>query len=264
MAVTQSGYGKLVVFEDFHPMYDINTSTSITTYVPGTGRHNIGKATYFSDDEGTIGYTVDEANGVVALTSDVGDDDNVGLHLGVWIPNVNGAIVTEWRFKVNDMAAAKVAVFCGFTETLALDTPVMPIEFATALMTYNGTGQVLGILFDSDGTVLDFRATAGDAGAVIGTNYATNAALVAAGVRANETMTADEWYICRVELSPDGVGKVYLGHKGRGLDLILEATGLPVTNVLRAALMMENRSGAAKILEVDYGVAEGWRDWEVT
>lgn len=262
MAVTQSGFGSVEILEDFPTRYDVNSSTSVTTFVPGTGQFNIGQVGYVSVNEGTIGYTVDEANGVLAITTDSGDDDNAGLYTGVATPNVCGPLIHESRSKFN--SATLSALFVGFTETLALDTPVMPIEFATATMTYNGTGQVLGALLDVDATTDDFRATAGDAGAVVGTNYGTNAALASAGVRASETITADEWYIIRTELSQEGVGEVYVGHKGRGLDLILRATGLPVVNPLFFLSMFENRSAAARIWEVDYHYSRYSRDWEVT
>lgn len=262
MALTQSGFGRCEVFEDFLTRYDVNSSTSITTFVPGTGQFNIGQVGYCSFNEGTIGYTVDEANGVLAITTDSGDDDNAVLYTGVAIPNVNGPLIHESRSKFN--SATLGALFVGFTETLALDTPVMPAEFATATMTYNGTGQILGAQFDTDGTTDDFRACSGDAGAVAGTNQATGAALVNAGIRANETITADEWYIVRVELSQDGFGEVYVGHKGRGLDRILGVTGLLVVNALFATSFFENRSAAARVWEVDYFYSSWGRDWEAT
>ena len=230
----------------------------------GTGTVQVSRFGFVSDDEGSFEWTVDEANGVLAITTDVGDNDSAVLMAGTLIPNVSGPIVTEWRLKVNDVAAGGVAVFVGFTETLSLSAPVMPAEFATATMTYNGTGQILGAQLDADGTVIDWRAVSGDAGAVVGTNRATRAALATAGIRANETMTADEWYIVRVELSSEGVGEVYVGHKNRGLDLILTVTGVPVVNPLYAICMVENRSGNAKVMEVDYGYVKGYCDWEVS
>ena len=38
---------------------------------------------------------------------------------------------------------------------------------------------------------------------------------------------------------------------------------LTATDVFYAVLMIENRSAAARVLEVDYGLAEGYRDWAV-
>lgn len=254
MAVTQGSYGMMKFGSDFlGPDNDLTWGTG-TVHIDGLG--------FVSVNEGSFEWTVDEGNGILAITTDVGDDDNAVLMAGTFIPSVNGAITWECRFKFD--SATLASVFCGFTETLSLATPVMPVEFATATMTYNGTGQVLGALLDTDATTDDFRATSGDAGAVAGTNTATKAALVTAGIRASETITADEWYVVRVEINPSGIGAVYVGHQNRDLDLVLEVSGIPTTNPLYAVLMFENRSAAARVFEVDYCWGTAYRDWEVT
>lgn len=254
MAVCQSEFGVLKWGSDFlGPDNDLTWGTG-TVHIDGLGSVSV--------NEGTYEWTIDEGNGVIAFTTDTGDNDNVALMAGTFIPSVNAPLVAEGRFKFN--SATLGSVFCGFTETLALDTPVMPAEFATATMTYNGSGQMIGALWDSDATTGDFRALNGDAGAVQGTDRATNAALATAGIRANETITADEWYIVRTEVDKDGIGRVYVGHKNTSLDLILEVSGIPTTNPLYAVLMFENRSGAARVFEVDYFMGTAARDWEVT
>ena len=246
MAVTQGSFGELKVWDDFLAPDDDLTW--------GTGGVKVGNFGFVSDDEGSFEWTVDEANGIVAITTDVGDDDSACLKASVFTPSVNGPIVCEWRFKFSNVDCA---IFAGFTETLSLTAPVMPAEFATATMTYNGTGQMIGAQMDVDGTTDDFRAVFGDAGAVLSGADAN-------GTRANETLTADEWYIVRVELDSSGRGDVWVGHKNRQLDLIKSVTGNPTTNPMHAILMIENRSGNARVLEVDYGYAKGYRDWEVT
>ncbi len=247
MAVCQGSFGKLEVWDDF-----LGPDNDLTWGASGVKVGNFG---FVSVNEGTFEWTVDEANGVLAITTDTGDDDNAVLMAGAFTPNVNGHLVTEWRFKFN--SATVGAVFVGFTETLALDTPVMPAEFATATMTYNGTGQMIGAQFDTDGTTDDFRAVFADAGAIV-TGADTH------GTRAQETIAADEWYIVRVELSSTGVGEVWVGHKSSGLNLVKRLTGNPVVNPMYAICMFENRSAAARLFEVDYGYAAATRDWEVT
>lgn len=231
----------------------------------GTGTVKVGNFGFVSDNEGTFEWTVDEPGGIVAFTTDSGDDDNAALFAGAFQP-ADGKLVTEWRFKFN--SATLSAVFVGFSETLSLATPVMPAEFATATMTYNGTGGIVGAQFDADGDTDDFRAVGGDAGAA-SSNADTN------GTRANETITADEWYIVRVELDEDGNATVYVGHKGDHLDAIISAAGsnqgrsfngaviTPGDNFY-AVCMFENRSAAARLFEVDYGIASGWTDWTNT
>jgi len=228
----------------------------------GAGTINIDGVGMVSVNEGTLEWTVDEPNGVVAFTTDTGDNDNCCLMLGAFQPSTQGGMFCEARFKFN--SATLGSVFVGFTETLVLATPVMPAEFATATMTYNGSGGMIGAQFDTDATTNDFRACAGDGGAVSGS--IVGGASVANGIRANETIAADEWYLVRVEVDVDGTGRIYVGHKGRGLDLISEYDTAPITNsdLFYAICMFENRSAAARVFEVDYFFAEAHADWEVT
>ena len=263
MALCQGNIqGYIETLEDFERRLDTIGSTNTSTIVWGAGAFNLGNVGCASVNEGTFNFTVDEANGILACTTDSGDDDNCFLFTGTGSPDVNGTMIIESRSKFN--SATLGALFTGFTSVLAMDTPVVPMEFATATMTYNGTGQILGVLLDTDATTDDFRASAGTNAAVTGTNRATNASLASAGVRANETITADEWYITRVELDQSGWGRVYVGHKGRGLDQILVVSGLATSTQLFATTGFENRSAAARLWEVDYFYSRWGRDWEVT
>jgi hypothetical protein len=252
MAVTQGQYGRVHVFDHFtSPDNDLTW---------GSGTVKVGNFGFVSVNEGSYEWTVDEANGVVAFTTDTGDNDNACLTAGTSAPTF-GNMITEARYKFN--SATLGAVFHGFTETLSLATPVMPAEFATATMTYNGSGGMIGAQFDTDATTNDFRACAGDGSAATGTiRGSTNTN----GIRANETIAADEWYITRTELWQGGHGAVWVGHKGRGLDMIAEWTGAPVTNtdLFSVVCMFENRSSAARVFEVDYLSYEAGMDWEVT
>lgn len=208
-------------------------------------------------NQGTITYATDEPGGVVLLTSDTADDDNVAIFLGRFRP-ADGGVWMETRFKFDSL---NVGIFVGFTETLLLTEPVMPAEFATSSMTYNGTGGMIGLQMDLDGTDDDFRALGGDGGAATG-DAAAN------GTRANETLTVDEFYIARVEIDNDGTGRCYIGHDGGlagDVALVAEFNTAVITpgDDFYAILMMENRTGANNILEVDYFYAQGGRDWAV-
>ena len=68
--------------------------------------------------------------------------------------------------------------------------------------------------------------------------------------------TADYWDVVRVEIGPDGKGTYILNGK-----VIHEFTSfLTTTDIQHAVLMVENRSGAANTLEIDYFFAKGYRD----
>ena len=250
----QGSYGKIRVWDDFvGPDNDLSW---------GSGTVKVGNFGFVSVNEGSFEWTIDEPGGIVAITTDTGDNDNAALIAGTFKPS-NGGVQLEARFKVASLTSA---IYVGFTETLALATPVMPAEFATATMTYNGSGGMVGFQYDVDGTTDDFRAVGGDAGASAGTTRAADT--VTNGIRANETITADEWYIARVEVHPDGNATLWMGHKGGlggDLQLVAEYITAPITNsdLFYGVLMVENREGSAVVLEVDYMNVEGFRDWAV-
>ena len=259
--MSRGTFGEVEVFEDFTHFEDNIAATGLATgIVYGTGYVNVGKLGLVSVNEGSLAWTIDEDGGILAITTDTGDDDNACLLAGRYRPS-NGGVQTEARFKFD--STTLTAIFAGFSETMAFDTPVMPAEFATATMTYNGSGGMMGVSFDGDGTTDDFRALGGDGGAATGGS--------SNGARANETITADEWYLARTEIGTDGNGLVYVGHKGDQMDLVQVTdavqgnsfTGAVVTpgDQQYAVCMVENRSGAARVFEVDYVFARGFRDW---
>lgn len=219
-----------------------------------------GGLAFTSVNEGSFANTVDEPGGILAITTDTGDNDNAALFAGPF-KAADGGMSMEARFKYSNVDCA---IFVGFTETLALDTPVMPAEFATATMTYNGTGGMVGFNYDVDGTTDDFRAVMGDGGAAVSGS--------GNGTRANATLTADRWIIARVVVFPDTSAECWLGEVGHAdanavptLRLIKKfAAGLTATDLLYAVLMIENRSANARVLETDYLFGEGGRDWACT
>lgn len=234
-------FGKIRVFNDFvDPLGDVTW---------GTGQVHLGGGVFMvSVNEGTINEVVDESGGVTQFLTDTADNDNVCLLAGKFDPSQGGCVM-EARFKVADDLG--VGIFCGFSETMALDTPVVPAEFATATMTYNGTGGMLGAQYDDDGTTDDWRAVMGDGAANVGGTASAN------GVRANATVTADDWQLVRVELHPDGSGDVWVNGKlVKNYD-----AGLTPTDLFYACLIVENRTGAAREVEVDYFYAQSNRDW---
>lgn len=208
----------------------------------------------------TYASTVDESGGILALSTGASDDDNAVLRMGPFAPR-DGTMVLTTRFKYSNVGCA---VWLGFAETLDTTTPVMPSEFATATMTYNGTGGMIGFNYDADGTTDDFRAVMGDGGAAI--SDSSN------GTRANATLTADRWFEGQVILFPDGGGECWLGDSGHaqgsGTELKMRlvkrfssGTLLTSTDLFFACLMIEARSAAARTLEVDFFDIKAGRDW---
>lgn len=250
-------FGRVKWGSDFTGIYD-SVAWGATNLVAGDAFS--GGVGFASVNEGSFASTIDEDGGILAVTSDTADNDNAVL-IGPRCKPASGVAWTEARFKYSNVDCA---VYHGFAETMALDTPVMPAEFATATMTYNGTGGMVGFNYDVDGTTDDFRAVMGDGGAA--QSGSGN------GTRANATVTADRWLISRVVLFEDGSAECWLADTGHvdgdsvpTLRLIKRfETGLTATDLFYPVLMIENRSGAARVLEVDYFFGESGRDWRTT
>lgn len=247
--------GRIYWGSDFTGIYD-SVVWGATNLVSGdTWGAGVG---FTSVNEGSFASTVDESGGVLAITTDTADNDNAFLIAGKFAPR-DGHMAVRARFKYSNVDCA---VYVGFAETMALDTPVMPAEFATATMTYNPGGQV-GFNYDVDGTTDDFRACMGDGSAAI--SDSSN------GTRANATLTADRWFEAEVLLGADGSGECWLGDSGhansnsinklRMIKRFTTGTLLTTTDLFYAVLGIENRSGNARVLEVDYFDGEAGRDW---
>ncbi|MCR4341032.1 MAG: hypothetical protein NUW01_14215 [Gemmatimonadaceae bacterium] len=249
----------------------------ISTHVPAAEGDDLGGGVaLIGVNEGSYTYLADEPGGVIHITTDTGDNDNHALVAGVFQP-AQGGIQMTVRFKLADLAATNAAFWAGFTETLALDTPVMPSKRATATTTYTGSGGMLGVMFDSDSTILELFAVAGDGGAAIATKDKNGTVgdadgiqiTGALGVYSSKTiLTADRWYIVRVEIAENGKGRIYFGGYDGGasdkqrMELVAEnTTALGTTDNFHAVALVENRAGGAEVLEADYFGGHGNRDW---
>ena len=212
-----------------------------------------GNVALVSVNEGTINDVTDESGGVQGFLSDSGDNDNVALFAGLFDPS-QGSVRMECRFKQDNVLLG--AIYCGFTETLTKATPVMPAEFDTATMTYNGSGGMVGALWDPDATTNRWKAVSGNGGAV--SNSAVWGANGTDDSDAGDSVN-DEFDIIVVEMFSSGYAIVTHDE-----EIIQQGqTSLTNTDLLHAVLMLENRSDAARTLEVDYFHAVGPRDWTV-
>lgn len=244
MATYQSEFGRVSYFEDFTG-FDADKTWA-------AGGFNVGGVSVVSVNEGSIENTVDETGGIVAFTLDTGDNDNVALYYPPVKPSDGGAVM-EARLKGDNLS--DLAFYVGFTETLDKTTPVMPAEFATTTMTYNGTGGMVGLQFDSDGTTDDWRAVCGDGG--VATAGSGNGTAASALVGGGYAPTADRWDIVRVELDQNATARVYLN----GVLIKTFEGGLTNTDLFFPVVMCENRAGSAAVMEVDYFYSRTYRDW---
>jgi hypothetical protein len=238
--------GQISVFDHF---MGFQTATMGTTMLPA-GSNGVN---YVSVNEGSFAAVTDEPGGILQITTDTADNDNCFLCIGPFKP-ADGGVVMEARLKMADITTG--ALYVGFTETLDATTPVMPAEFATATITYNGSGGMVGLQFDSDGTTPDWRAVFGDGGAV-------SSGADANGTRAYNAPVNDKFDVIRVEIDVNGYARVLLGSDSGGFKVVKEVNAAVVTpaDLQWAVVGIENRSAAASVLEVDYMLAKGNIDW---
>ena len=255
--MSQGSRRRLVIDEDF--LFGPVGTGANDYYTHETGTVKIGQVTFAGVAEGSFVFTTDEPGGILAITTDTADDDNNVLIAGPFRP-ADGAIIGEWRFKFNSSTLGKV--WAGFSETMATGTPVMPSTLEGTTITVNGTGGMAGMYWDSGATDSDFRAMAGDGGAISANSDAI-------GTRSNQTIAADEWYVVRVEIGTDGSAEYWIGHDNDAMENVVPtssttgriASAVTPGDLFFAVLIFQNSSAAARVFEVDYFYAEGQRDW---
>jgi len=267
----QSVFGKIQVFEDFH---GYAATASIADATAGTRYNDICLVAI----SGAVDFilTVDESGGVASFSGAAGAADGIAILGSPMQPSTNGTLVMEARFK--GASATDLRVFCGFQETISFTETVNPFTLSGTTLTANDGGEVVGFYTDTAATTDDFRfmssstgvadtsalVRCGGAVASLNSNATTLGSL---GIRAGCTLTADSWYIARVEVDPSGEARGYFGHtsmaNSNGLTLV--AT-IPAGTITRTALLFPHLHLAASstgdpLLECDYFGAVGNRDW---
>jgi len=266
----QGSFGRVRAWNDF---LAVPPHTAADTVPLANGSLLGGGWGLIGVNEGAVVAVVDEPGGVLSITTDTADHDNAFISSGVWKP-ADGGMRMEARIKVVDSyATLRACVWVGFTETLAVGTPVPPYEIAAATAAYNGSGGMVGFAFDSEGSTdaavpkavntdgLHWRFIAGDGGAALATKSANgttgdttegiNAEVYGTG--APYAMTENLWTVFRVEVDPDGLARGYVGDAQSGekgaMRLVGESTAaLATTDCFHAAIGIENRSAANEIL----------------
>jgi len=255
-------FGRVKAWNDFTAIPPIAAADTVPL---ANGSLLGGGWSLHGENEGTVTSLADEPGGVLSLVTDTGDNDNIAVSAGVWQP-ADGGMECEFRIKIpTSVAATRASAWVGFTETLVVATPVMPFETATTTTTYNGSGGMVGFGFDSDATAIRWRFAAGDAGAALATVEPDGTVGTALGIIAPATITADRWWVFRVEVDVDGLARGYIGDAA-GNDQQQRLVGTTTAAVgagdnFHATFIGENRSAANEEFEIDYAYAQGWRDW---
>lgn len=262
----QGGRGKIEVFEDFN---GIAAAATISDATAGT-RYNDITIIAVSGDV-AMDHTVDEGGGVASFSGAAGAADGVVITTSPCIPSGNGTMIVEARCKVS--AVTDYRFFCGFQQTVSLSETVNPFTLNGTTLTANAAGEVVGFYYDTQATTDDFRFMAGSnsaASTAAALDYALGGAttLGSLGVRTNTTLTADRWFIARVELDADGTARGYFGDETmanvNGLTHIatLKAGDLSTTVAYFPIVQMLEQSTGDPTHEIDYFLFRANRDWD--
>lgn len=262
----QSQFRKIRVFEDFQ---GVPAAATISDATAGTRWNDVTLIAISGDVDLT--HTVDEGGGILAISGAAGAGDGLVITTSPMRPDENGTMVIEVRCK--NSSATDFRFFCGFQETVSLSETVNPYTLSGTTLTANAAGEVAGFYLDTAATTDDFRFMAGanssaSTGAAL--DYALGGAttLGSLGVRSNATLTADRWFIARVELDPDGTCRGYFGDetmaKVTGLTHIatLRTGELSATAVYYPIVQLLASSTGDPTAEIDYFYAAGNRYWE--
>ena len=262
----QGSRGRIDVFEDFH---GIGAAFTISDATAGTRYNDLCMVAVSGDV--AADYTVDEPGGVISFSGAAGAADGVAIFGSPMIPGTCGTMVVEARAKVS--AATDYRFFCGFQQTVSLSETVNPYTLSGTTLTANAAGEVVGFYYDTQATTDDFRFMAG-ANSAASTSAALDYALGGAttlgslGVRCNATLTADRWFIARVEIDTDGTARGYFGDETmanvNGLTHIatLRAGDLSTTATYYPILQLLEQSTGDPTHELDYFHFKGNRDWD--
>jgi hypothetical protein len=269
----QDSFGKIGFFEDFQRTIE-DTDTTIAD-ADGLMWNDILIVALSGDV--TVNSTVDESGGVIAFSGAGGAADGVALLSSPMRPDRNGTIVVGGRCK--NASAADFRFFGGWISTADRDETVMPFTLSTTTLTANNAGEAVGFYFDAAATTDDLRFTASSAGTadtaarvrvgdkVKGLTGQSTTTLGLLGVRAGATVTADKYFVWKVEMDPDGTVRGYVGDEtmayDKGLTLVatLEAGTMTTTSLYLPAFFMAATSTGDPLAEVDYYYAKGNRYW---
>src|SRR3990170_272028 len=212
----QDEFGRLGFFEDFGG-YVPSTTVSDATVI----RYNDLLVAAVSGDT-IILSTVDESGGVISINGAAGAGDGLALIGLPMQPSSNGTLRMGARFK--GASATDLRVFVGFAETVAVAEPVNPFTLSGTTLTSNDAGNAVGFYTDTSATDDDFRfhySLDGAEATTAALDFAREGSttLGALGIRAGCTITADSWYVAKVEIAPSGKCSGYFGGPGMGNQL---------------------------------------------
>ena len=247
--MAQSGYGKVVIFEDFLAGEDIVAATAATRSFGDSGLRVIGQGIAEADSGITVGES-DGLNGVGILTTTNEDAHSCGVTTGkVFDVGKMAPINIECRVQFPDLDTK--AFYFGLTDVNG-DTAILEGENLVA----SGTSLTLSAS-DLCGFLIDAEATDDEDWIMVYNGGTTTGETTIANIDADNDAVAGEYDILRLEVAINGTARWYIN----GV-LKQTVTGAVSTSTDLAVLaMVEARSAAIEYAWIDYIAIEANRDW---
>ena len=247
--MAQSGYGKVVIFEDFLGGEDIVAATAATRAFGDSGLRVIGQGIAEADSGITVGES-DGLNGVGILTTTNEDAHSCGVTTGkVFDVGKMAPINIECRVQFPDLDTK--AFYFGLTDVND-DTTILEGNNLVA----SGTSLTLSAS-DLCGFLIDAEATDDEDWIMVYNGGTTSGETTIANIDADNDAVAGEYDILRLEVAINGTARWYIN----GV-LKQTVTGAVSTSTDLAVLaMVEARSAAIEYAWIDYIAIEANRDW---
>ena len=247
--MAQSGYGKVVIFEDFLAGEDIVAATAATRSFGDSGLRVIGQGIAEADSGITVGES-DGLNGVGILTTTNEDAHSCGVTTGkVFDVGKMAPINIECRVQFPDLDTK--AFYFGLTDVND-DTTILEGNNLVA----SGTSLTLSAS-DLCGFLIDAEATDDEDWIMVYNGGTTSGETTIANIDADNDAVAGEYDILRLEVAINGTARWYIN----GV-LKQTVTGAVSTSTdLAVIAMIEARSAAIEYAWIDYIAIEANRDW---
>ena len=247
--MAQSGYGKVVIFEDFLAGEDIIANTAVGRAFGDSGLRVIGQGTEATDSGITVGEA-DGLNGVGILTTTDEDAHSCGVTTGkVFDVGKMAPINIECRVQFPDLDTK--AFYFGLTDVND-DTTILEgnnLVAASGTLTLSAS-DLCGFLIDAEATDDEDWIMVYNGGTTTGETTIDN-------IDADNDAVAGEYDILRLEVAINGTARWYIN----GV-LKQTVTGAVSTSTDLAVLaMVEARSAAIEYAWIDYIAIEANRDW---
>ena len=247
--MSQTGYGRISIFEDFLAGEDIVAATAATRTFGGSGLRVLGQGIAETDSGITVGET-DANNGVGILTTTDEADHSCGVATAqAFVVGKMAPINIECRVQFPDLDTKEF--YFGLTDENVdaenLQGSTIHAETTTVTLT---ASNLCGFLLSSELTADEDWHMVYAGGTTTGETNSTN-------IDADVDAVAGEYDVLRLEVSPNGTARWYIN----GVLKQTKTGAVSTTAELAVIAMVEAKTAAIEYAWLDYVAIEANRDW---